>query len=208
MDRRKRLSHIDMNFAGLDLGQVRDHSAMVIVERGAGDGPYYVRYVERVRLGTPYPQVVEWVRRIGAQPEMQGRSALAVDATGVGAPVVEMLRAARLGCTLTPVTITSGEREHETGGMWHVPKKDLLAGVQVLLEQGRLRVPRGMAETGALVKELVDVQISHRRGGGVRIGADGTGQHDDLVIALALAIWRAGKAMTRYGESNKRALFG
>jgi hypothetical protein len=141
MDRRKRLSHIIMNFAGLDLGQVRDHSAMVIVERGAGDGPYYVRYVERVRLGTPYPQVVEWVRRIGAQPEMQGRSALAVDATGVGAPVVEMLRAARLGCTLTPVTITSGEREHETGAMWHVPKKDLLAGVQVLLEQGRLRVP-------------------------------------------------------------------
>jgi hypothetical protein len=65
-----------------------------------------------------------------------------------------------------------------------------------------------MAETGSLVKELVDVQISQRRSGGVRIGADGVGRHDDLVIALALAIWPAGKAVTRYGESNKRLLFG
>jgi hypothetical protein len=193
-----------MIYAGLDLGQVRDHSAMVILEREAGDSPYYVRYVERVRLGTPYPEVVEWVRRIGAQPEMNGRSALAVDATGVGAPVVEMLRAARLGCTLTAVTITSGEREHETGAMWHVPKKDLLAGVQVLLERGKLRVARGMAETGALVKELVGVQFSQRGLGGVRIGSEGAGQHDDLVIALALAVWRAGKQMVRYGESSRR----
>jgi len=30
----------------------------------------------------------------------------------------------------------NGGREQETGAMWHVPKKDLLAGVQALLEQG------------------------------------------------------------------------
>jgi hypothetical protein len=139
-----------------------------------------------------------------AQPQMNGRCGLAVDATGVGAPVVEMLRAARLGCALTPVTITSGEREHQTGAMCHVPKRDLMAGVQVLLEGGRLRVARGMAETGALVKELMDVQITQRGIGGVRIGAEGAGKHDDLVIALALAVWLAGKSTVRYGESGRR----
>jgi hypothetical protein len=40
----------------------------------------------------------------------------------------------------------------------------------------------------------MDVRITaRRRAGSVRIGADGNGQHDDLVVALALACWRAGK---------------
>jgi hypothetical protein len=188
-----------MYYLGLDLGQVRDHSAIAIVERNdhamfggrAENAPYFVRYAGRVPLGTPYPRVVEWVRRVAEQPEMYGQCRLAADATGVGAPVIEMLRAARLGCDLSPVTITGGEQAHQTGAMWHVPKKDLLSGVQVLLEQGQLRMARGMPETGALVKELLDVQIRLNGRGGVRMGAEGAGKHDDLVIALGLAVWLA-----------------
>jgi hypothetical protein len=188
-----------MYHLGLDLGQVRDHTAIAIVERNdypvwrgrTEDVPYFVRYVGRVPLGTPYPRVVEWVRRVAAQPEIRGQCRLAVDATGVGTPVVEMRRGARLGCDLSPVTITSGEQAHQTGAMWHVPKKDLLSGVQVLLEQGQLRVARGMPEAGALVKELLDVQVTLNGRGGVRMGAEGAGKHDDLVIALGLAVWLA-----------------
>ena len=53
-----------------------------------------LRHVERVPLGTPYPEVVERVRELVTHDELAGRCALAVDATGVGAPVVDMLRAA------------------------------------------------------------------------------------------------------------------
>jgi hypothetical protein len=44
-----------------------------------------------------------------------------------------------------------------------------------------------------------------RRGGTVRLGADECGEHDDLVIALALACWRAGrKEKRKMGYMNRR----
>ena len=70
-----------MNYIGLDLGQRQDHSALVVVSRDGympwmgtqAGGPLVVRYAERVPLGTPYPAVVEWVREIVAQPQMEGQ---------------------------------------------------------------------------------------------------------------------------------------
>jgi hypothetical protein len=68
---------------------------------------------------------------------------LVVDATGVGAPVVDLLRSAGLGASLTTVTITSGERARGQGERWQVPRGDLLAGLEVLLEAGELKICRG-----------------------------------------------------------------
>ena len=75
----------------------------------------------------------------------------------------------------------------------NVPKTDLIAGVQVALEQGHLRIAKKMREAGSLKRELLDVRMQRRESGGIRFGADAYGQHDDLVIALALAVWQAGK---------------
>jgi len=194
-----------MFYAGLDLGQRRDHSAIAVVERmelvRAFQAPIFhsllVRHVERVPLGTPYPRVVARVREIVRHGEVHGRCALAVDGTGVGAPVVEMLRAAQLGCEISAVTITGGDREHSQrsagGAAWNVPKQDLIAGVQVLLERGELRIARKLRDAGPLVRELLDVRATAGRAarGRMRLGADGCGEHDDLVIALALACWGA-----------------
>jgi threonine dehydrogenase-like Zn-dependent dehydrogenase len=178
-----------MYFLGLDLGQKRDYSAVVVVERidhrrafaGSPFERLIVRYAERLPLGTPYPGVVERVREIVRSEGLLGDCALAVDATGVGAPVVDMLRAARLGCDLSAVTITGGDRANGSS----VPKRDLMAEVLMLLEQGHLKIGK-LREGPRLVKELTDVRASAGR-----VGADGAGEHDDLVIALALACWRA-----------------
>ena len=61
-----------------------------------------------------------------------------VDATGVGAPVVDMLRRADLPCRLMPVTITGGEHDAPVRGGYHVPKRELLTGLQVLVQSGGL----------------------------------------------------------------------
>ena len=54
------------------------------------------------------------VREVLRRPALAGRCALAMDATGVGQPVLDMLRRANLGCSIAPVIITGGEREsHE-----------------------------------------------------------------------------------------------
>jgi hypothetical protein len=144
--------------------------------------------------------VAEAVRDAANSAELRGRCSVVVDATGLGGPVVDMLRGAGLGCEVAAVTITGGEKESQSGWQWNVPKQDLIAGVQVLLERGELRIAEGLRETGALVQELVDVRMSARGAGRVRLGADGYGEHDDLVIALALACWR--------GKRRKENLFG
>ena len=64
-------------FVGVDLGKRRDPTAIAVVERAEVAGEwdafqaayrqwveYRVRHVERTRLGTPYPDVVERVKEV------------------------------------------------------------------------------------------------------------------------------------------------
>ena len=114
------------------------------------------------------------MRELVEAMKLRGQCALAVDGTGVGAPVVDLLLAGRLGCEISAVTITGGEREHQMGNRWSVPKQDLISRVQVLLERGELRIARRMREAGSMVRELLDVRLSGGGGSGrVRLGADG-----------------------------------
>jgi hypothetical protein len=186
-------------FVGLDLGERQDPSAIAVVEKIERARPYgppefeelRVRQLARAPLGTPYPMLVAGVREGLRSSELRDQCTLVVDSTGVGIPVIEMLRGAKMGCEVLAVTITGGERATQHGQNWNVPKKDLMSGVQLLLDEGRLRIAKDLPEAGWLVKELVDVRVRQKASGRVRMGADGYGEHDDLVIALALAVWRA-----------------
>lgn len=179
-------------YVGLYLGQAQDPAAIAVVQREPRS--LLVRYLERVALGTPYPIVVGRVRRIVNDQALRGRCALAADGTGVGAPVIDMLRAAGLGCEISAVTITGGEREHRAGQVRYVPKQDLIANLEMLLARGELKIARRLREAGPLVRELMDMRMTWAaKSGRPRLGADGFGEHDDLAIALALACWRARK---------------
>jgi hypothetical protein len=185
-------------YVGLDLGQSRDHTAIAVVERR--NGRLMVRYLERLALGTTYPRVVARVRKLVRSEALRGRCAVVADGTGMGAPVVDLLRASRLGCEVTPVTITGGRRESRRPAGWSVPKWVLIGGLRASLERGEVRIARRMRDTGTLVRELGDVRMTAGRAGRVRIGADGYGEHDDLAIALALACWGAKKQEKRKGD--------
>jgi hypothetical protein len=171
-----------MFFVGLDLGQKRDFSALAVVERVEARLPWMgqapplgVRYLERMELGTPYPDVVDRVCEILQDPKMLGQSHLVVDATGVGAPVMDLLRRARVRANITAVTITGGDRAHSSGDQWHVPKRELLTGLESLLECGELRL--------GWVKEFESMQVEARVNGRWKMGGE---EHDDLVLALSL----------------------
>jgi hypothetical protein len=75
----------------------------------------------------------------------------------------------------------------------------LLTNLLVLLEAGELKIPRRLGEAGALVRELSAVEMRRRPGGGMRIGADRAGEHDDLVMAVALACWKAKQKENSFG---------
>jgi hypothetical protein len=205
-----------MYFIGVDLGQRVDRSAIAVVERmeTAIEGfdfarwtktvehlpdEWVVRRLERIPLGMPYTEMVERLRKVAEHPKLRGNSWMAVDATGVGAPVVDMLRAAELECHLMPVILTGGIEASYDGRQWRVPKIDLLARMRTLIEQGRLKVVDKLRERPALMRELLSVRGKQARGGGVRVGADGYGEHDDLAMAVALAVW-----MGRKGPGDKK----
>jgi hypothetical protein len=166
-----------------------------------------LKIIARSSAASP-ARVVARVREVVQRVQTVGRCSLVVDATGVGEPVVDLLRSARLGCDLCAVTITSGEHAHATGNReWNVPKRDLIANVQVLLERDELRMARRMGDVGSLVRELLDMQSVTTGSGRRRFGADGHGQHDDLVIALALA-WRARRPQNGYGTTGLPGVSG
>jgi hypothetical protein len=75
-------------------------------------------------------------------------------------------------------------------GISYVPKRDLVSVVQVALQTERLKIASALPEAEALVRELQNFQVkisldtAHDSYGAWR---DGT--HDDLVLAVALAVW-------------------
>lgn len=180
-------------YVGLDLGLKRDYTAMVVLEklvrrtgrRNAVDWTEelervtMIRRVERAPLETPYAEVPEWVGRVMRGLPEEGTRTLLVDATGVGAPVLEMLRAARLPGRMSPVVITGGQNVGLMKGAETVPRAALLENLRALLETGVLRAAAGLAGWEELRREM----LAMGRQGGV--------EHDDLVFALALAAWGA-----------------
>ena len=91
------------------------------------------------------------------------------------------------GVDVLAVSITSGKKTRYVDGSWRVPKKELIRGVVVALENGGLRIAAGLPYTDALKAELAAFQATFTDKGVAVFG--GKREHDDLVIAIALAVW-------------------
>jgi hypothetical protein len=181
---------------GLDLGQVQDFTALAIVEwndRPAADGgPRYerhfgVRHLQRWPLGTPYPAIVADVREMFAVSALVRGAPLVVDQTGVGAAVVDLFRVAELGGWLKPVSITCGLQP----GDGTVPKKDLVGAVLVPLQNGRLQIAETLELAETLGKELETFRTKVTADRNETFAAWREREHDDLVLAVALAVYDA-----------------
>lgn len=192
-------------FIGVDLGQRQDFTAIAVVakteeprrERNPvtweweSDTRFHLRHMRRLPLGMAYPDMVAEVCRMVAPLVKAGECTLVVDATGVGAPVVDLFRRSGLGCPIVPVQITGGDRESQEGGMWRVPKRDLIIGLQVMFQEQRLQISGRLAEGPALLRELMQMRVNISHSGHDSYGSWREGAHDDLVLAVALACWRA-----------------
>jgi hypothetical protein len=146
-------------------------------------------------------RIVELVKHLGGHP------ILAVDATGVGLPVIDMLRK-RLREELkgtdtyvdqATVTITGGDSVTKSpdGGL-RVPKRDLISATLVLLQNGQLKIAEGLALRETLVKELLNFRVKIN----ISTAHDSyeawrEGDHDDLVLSVALACWAGERYLRR-----------
>jgi hypothetical protein len=186
--------------AGLDLGQAQDYSGLVILEVSGtewqdDDGrpieippltKLDVRHVERFPLSTKYAKIAADVEeRLRNTPT---RRYLAVDQTGVGNGVIEMLS------RLNPfgITITGGSQAQIVSPRAaHVPKRDLVALVQVGLQNKILRIAKGLPHADLLTRELLNFRAKITDAGNDTYAAWREADHDDLVLAVAIGTWYA-----------------
>jgi hypothetical protein len=186
--------------SGLDLGQAQDFTALAVLEQTEipdTEKPmqkvrhYAARHLERFPLGTAYTAVCARLVTLFAAPPLAGTE-LAVDQTGVGRPVIDMLTRSPINASIRPITITGGHKAtpSETGG-WLVPKKELVSVLQVMLQGRRIKVAPTLPEAATLVRELTTFQVKITPAANEVFGAWREGQHDDLVLAVAIAVWQA-----------------
>lgn len=203
---------------GLDLGQAQDYTANVVLEvcgtqrKVDYEGLHEdfnlpatkrlhcevmpiqrmdVRHVQRYPLGMPYREIA---RDIEAKLRKTGTPRyLALDRTGAGIPIMD-----EVFQHLDPigVTITTGrDVSMVDAAHWHVPKVDLVTIVQMLLQERRLRIGKGATEEERLQVEYLTKELREFRykmntkTGSVVYEAWRERDHDDLVLACAIAAW-------------------
>jgi hypothetical protein len=176
---------------GLDFGQANDHSALALLEADDIRKPSYrLRGLHRFPLGTPYSELPAALADRIAEPPLARRIGLALDATGVGTPIVELFREQFPRLPIYAITITGGNQVTGTPSNPHVPKHHLINTCSVILERQRLEIAQHMRHTNDLRDELQAYQHETTEHGN-EIYAPAHGEHDDLVIALSLALWTA-----------------
>lgn len=189
-------------FLGLDLGQRADHSALAVLERaeiptGEFDRAHWrpfsrltlsLRLLRRWPLGVPYLDIARWSLDTVRELSVRAPVTLALDASGPGAPLYEIFRTNRPPALLQPVIITSGHRSSTSADSTHlVPRDTLFAQLRLALENRDLIVSPKLPFAQNLCAELT----AYGRNGG---------EHDDLAVAVALAVdsaLRATRALRR-----------
>jgi hypothetical protein len=205
-------------FVGVELGQASEVTAIAIVESltlpilrsetirregwvdvrpvyQAPDGTetrehppvnFALRHLERFPVGSSYTDILDRVMTLAQK--LSGPSVV-VDATRMGTAALNLFRYS--GLYVTMVSIIAGDQEAQEGSDYRVPKKDLVSVTQVLLQTGRLKIARTLPHAALLARELVNFRsrVTPQTSESQLDWREGV--NDDLVLALAIAAWKA-----------------
>jgi hypothetical protein len=177
----------------------------------------HLRHLERFALKTPYTDIADHVRSLLNGPPFTDddvrdgfrvrptRTELVVDKTGVGVAVTDLLTERRM--RFISVTITGlGQKVNRNGSRdYSVPKQDLIAALEVPFHKGTLKVAKGLEGWTKLREELLNFRRKQNRTTAhISYEHWRESDHDDLVLAAALAAWRA--QYKRPGTSRLRVI--
>jgi hypothetical protein len=188
-------------YCGLDLGQSKDYSAFCTLARSGTNienYTYQCRFLHRWPLKTRYTDIVtdvlKWTNSPTVTKNVQHRTILAVDQTGVGAAVVDLFRRTEMRSKLIPVMITAGHQVTKDSYSIKIPKRELVSVVAVALQNHTLRIAPELPLTEMLRRELENFNSSVTDAGHVGFGAAmdwRVGNNDDLVLSVSMALWCA-----------------
>lgn len=182
-------------FIGVSIGTRREMTGLAVMEKL--ERLCSVRYLERFKPGTAYPDIVARVAEVirNLPPVESDQPQLVIDITAVGPPVLELFKK-EVGLTVIGATMTGGfEVNAPTYCNIAVPKRDLVSTVEVLLQTALLKIAPALEEAITLTRALENFQLKKSE-----VTADSTSMlwreesEDDLVFAVALACWQAARA--------------
>lgn len=179
----------------LAIGQRRKPTALCVVEQeqrepgGSAGLHHVVRHAMRLPPATPYPVVAERLGQILSKLARTTDDSPSefVDVTGLGEPVVEVLKEKAPHGRITPCYFTHGDQLGKEDRGVRVGKGHLVAKLQTLLQAGRLHLPK-TSEAETMARELMDYEIRVEADANERYGAFAVGTQYDLVTALGLAV--------------------
>jgi hypothetical protein len=211
-------------YVGLDLGQSQDYTALAVIQKvptydqqtGKHGSELHLKHLERYPLKTPYTHIADSVRDLLTGPPFtddildgfrirKARTELIVDKTGVGVAVTDLLKERRLN--YVAVTITGlGQKVNSTGTReYSVPKQDLVSALEVPFHKGTLKVAKGLEGWPKLREELLNFRRKQNaRTAHISYEHWRESDHDDLVLAAALACWKA--TYKRAGSTRLRII--
>jgi hypothetical protein len=183
---------------GVDIGQSADPTAIVVLNSylpeptHIDDKPqrqHLIRSIEKVPLNMSYERIVDRIATVAEYAAEWGHPTIVLDGTGVGRPVVDMLRG-RTRLPLRAVTFTGAAHETRSDAYsFMVPKRDLVSSLEVVLQGRRLHATSlGMTSGEDLRAELQSFEVNISASGHDTYDA-ASGRHDDIVSALYLGLW-------------------
>jgi hypothetical protein len=204
-------NHPTTYYVGLDLGQSQDYTALAVIQKvptydpqtGKHASELHLKHLERYPLKTPYTDIADQVKSLltgdpfTTPAYLNGRVAkpiteLIVDKTGVGVAVTDLLKERRLNSIA--VTITGmGQKVNRTSAReYSVPKQDLVSALEAPFHKGTLKVAKGLQGWPKLREELLNFRRKQNKvTAHISYEHWRESDHDDLVLAAALACWKA-----------------
>jgi len=147
---------------------------------------YRVHHIERLPLRTPYPAQVARVQYLKSR--LPRDATLVIDdggSRGVGDMFVDV------GLDPVRVSIVHGLDVHWRDRHVTVPKATLVSMLVARLHSGELAVHESLKDWPILRRELLNFRPETTRTG-VETWNARSGEHDDCVLSLAMAIWYLG----------------
>jgi hypothetical protein len=190
---------------GLSVGQGGQPSGVAILEKSKAPpqpASYTCRYLRRwLPPDTAYPKIMSALANMLLDARL-GKCDLIVEAGQSISAVLGMLKKKGLHAAIRGVEVKASGAEGLSDGIWKVTKGSLIETARLVLQEHRLtfdsRMPPEVAATTPPVQIIYQAMLSYpynKTPPANEAFASRDGEHDDLVLPVALACW--------FGERRK-----
>lgn len=169
----------------------------------------HFRWIGRSQIG--YDALVLDTKARLEQPDLYMNCDHVVDATGVGIPVIDFMRAENLAPIGIYITGGNIAAPHDYG--WSVPKTELIANMQMCLTRGLVKFSSNI--DAGIMKQLKHEILTFKEKpspkNNATYSAEKESDHDDLLMSIMLNCWWVMKShgiqVTRRTELKRKSDF-